>query len=82
MLEMERWKKRWTAAEWRQFLATDSPGEARAIRESTHTGRPLGSADFVARLEKLTLRPLAPKKGGRPKKPASNPTQINVSFVA
>lgn len=73
MLEMERWKKRWTAAEWRQFLAMDSPAEARAIRESTHTGCALGSADFVARLEKLTLRPLAPQKGGRPRSPPRTP---------
>lgn len=82
MLEMERWRKRWTGVEWRDFLAAQSTGEARALRESTHTGRPLGSAEFVARLEKLTLRPLAPQKGGRPKKFGSDPAQISVSFVA
>jgi hypothetical protein len=37
---------------------------------STHTGRPLGTADFVTALERSTLRLLAPQKGGRPKKPA------------
>jgi len=39
-----------------------------AIRDSTHRGRPLGSAEFVERLEKQMKRRLAPAKGGRPKR--------------
>ena len=38
------------------------------IRRSTRTGRPAGSAAFLARLEALSGRRLRPKKGGRPKK--------------
>lgn len=82
MLEMERWEKRWTVKEWREFLMAESSGDARAIRQSTHTGRPLGSRDFVAQLEKLTLRPLVPQKGGRPKKPMPDRAQNSISFVA
>src|ERR1017187_6547727 len=37
-----------------------------APRQCTHTGRPLGTPDFVAALENSTLRYLAPRKGGRP----------------
>jgi hypothetical protein len=39
------------------------------IRLSTHTGRPLGSENFVVKLEKILDRMLRPKKAGRkPKK--------------
>jgi putative transposase len=83
MLEMERWAKRWTVTEWERFLAAGTPdSEAGALRGCTHTGRPLGGAEFVAELERTTLRLLAPQKGGRPRKAAADPRQINVSFVA
>jgi putative transposase len=83
MLAMERWRQRWTMAEWTEFLAVrESPSEVQELRQCTHTGRPLGSAEFVAGLEQTTLRPLAPRKGGRPKKPASDSCQLNFSAVA
>jgi putative transposase len=64
LLEMARWRKRWTAHEWHRFLAdAESAAELSALRQSTHTGRPLGSPDFVAALEELTARALAPRKG-------------------
>ncbi len=82
-LEMERWAKRWSATEWRRFLAEGTTEfEITALRQCAHTGRPLGGEDFVAQLEKVMLRPLAPQKGGRPKKPTPDLPQINVSFVA
>ena len=66
-LDMERWSNRWTVSEWREFLGeVASDAEVAELRRSTHTGRPLGSAEFVAALEALTSRPLAPRKGGRP----------------
>jgi putative transposase len=83
MLEMGRWRKRWTMAEWREFLAAaESPTEVTALRHSTHTGRPLGSPEFVAELETVMLRPLTPRKGGRPKKPAADPRQLRFTSVA
>jgi len=82
LLDMDQWRKRWTAAEWREYLATgESATEAGALRRCTHTGRPLGSSEFVAQLEQTTLRPLAPRKGGRPKKP-SDSRQDDFAFVA
>jgi putative transposase len=83
LLELELWQKRWTATEWRDHLAAgESQNDVRALRQSTHTGRPLGTADFIAGLEQATLRPLAPRKGGRPKKPAFDSRQGDVAFVA
>jgi putative transposase len=83
MLEMQPWRKRWTAAEWAQFLlAGEASTDLIALRQCTHTGRPLGTADFVAALERSTLRLLAPQKGGRPKNPANDVRQSNLTFVA
>ena len=83
MLEMERWRRRWTEAEWREFLGdTESADEVRELRHCTHTGRPLGSPEFVAELEAAMARPLAPRKGGRPKKPAADSRQLRFSSVA
>ncbi len=83
MLETERWQKRWTVAAWREHLAAgESATDVRSLRQCTHTGRPLGTAEFVAQLEQTTSRPLAPRKGGRPKKPASDPRLDGFAFVA
>ena len=82
-LEMERWAKRWTTTEWQTFLAEGTTeSEVSALRQCTHTGRPLGGEEFVKQLEKAMLRPLTPRKGGRPKKPTGDAQQMNVSFVA
>ena len=79
LLEMERWRKRWTAGEWRGFIGDgESAAEVKRLRDSTHIGRPLGSPDFVAGLEELTSRSLAPRKGGRPKKPAADCRQASL----
>jgi putative transposase len=83
MLEMERWQERWTVAEWNQYLAArEASADVGALRQCTHTGRPLGAAEFVAQLERTTLRPLAPRKGGRPKKPATDPRQNGFALSA
>ncbi len=83
ILDMESWQKRWTAAGWIEYLAAgESQGDASALRQCTHTGRPLGTADFITALEQLTSRRLAPQKGGRPRKPAADSRQSGLSFVA
>ncbi len=83
LLEMELWRKRWTAAEWRSYLAAgESPVEVAALRQFTHTGRPLGSAAFVAELEQSTLRLLTPRKRGRRQKLTPDPDQQPIEFVA
>ena len=83
MLEMDRRSRRWTKVEWCQLLAdAESLADLRSLRQSTHTGRPFGTPEFVAGLETLTLRPLAPKKGGRLKRVGRDSRQMRVSFAA
>jgi putative transposase len=83
MLEMERWRKRWTPADWREFIDdAESSDDVSALRHSTHTGRPLGTEDFVKALEELTSRPLAPRRGGRAKKPVADRRQASLISVA
>ena len=50
---------------WAEWLARGlAEEEIEAIRQATRTGRPLGDAAFVRRLEKKLARPLAPQKRG------------------
>jgi len=83
LLEMHGWRQRWTAAEWCRFLADAvCDSQLSALRHCTHTGRPLGSAEFVRALEQSMLRPLVPRKGGRPKKEVSAARQLALISVA
>jgi hypothetical protein len=66
---------------WRAYLgAGATPEEIEALRENTHSGRPLGSAEFVAELEKLLLRRLRKQKGGRPAKKERDEKQTTLVF--
>ncbi|MBL7069609.1 MAG: transposase [Candidatus Omnitrophica bacterium] len=54
---------------WKEFIESpDNPDEVKQIRESTRKGRPLGSNDFVEKLEGKLNRFLRLKPKGRPKK--------------
>ena len=82
-LALEMWQSRWTADSWRAFLkAGESQSELAAIRLSTHTGRPLGTAEFVHELERSTQRPLAPQKRGRRPRAIADPRQSVLSLNA
>jgi hypothetical protein len=64
---MKEWAEQWDVSSWKNYLkAGASEAEIRAVRQCTHTGRPLGSEQFVQELEGQTNRQLAPRKGGRP----------------
>jgi len=68
-LEKEIFPAAWTSDRWRRYLDRgDSDEEIAAIRACTHTGRPLGSVEFVSGLEQALRRRLAPGRGGRPAK--------------
>jgi putative transposase len=55
-------------SDWSGYLGQiDSPEDIEKFVQHEHTGRPLGSEDFVKRLEALTGRVLAPKRKGRKK---------------
>jgi putative transposase len=82
-LDMEIWSKRWSAKNWQTYLASSEPDDQlAAIRQCTHTGRPLGTPHFVHSLEVATLRRLAPEKGGRPRNSiaALDPRQKVIAF--
>ena len=83
LLDMARWRKRWTMPEWRAFLAgAETSDDLNLLRQFTHTGRPLGSAALVAALEEQTRRTLAPRKAGRPKQNRTDSRQSTLTLVA
>jgi putative transposase len=68
LLDGEWWQQRWTARAWFEFLGQPADADCPSIRGATHTGRPLGSAAYVADLECRLGRTLQPRPGGRPPK--------------
>jgi putative transposase len=80
-LELDPWERQWNPATWKQYLSeAGAEADAEAIRQCTHTGRPLGTAEFVETLEKTVGRVLAPQKGGRPSKLPPNSSQELFGF--
>jgi putative transposase len=80
-LSMESWRKVWSCKSWKEFLSVgQTNSQLAAIRQCTHTGRPLGSAEFIEQLERATSRQLAPRKGGRPAKTKINSNQGSIIF--
>jgi putative transposase len=82
MLDVERWSRRWTVPSWREYLcAGEAEVDVRAMRENTHTGRPLGTSEFVKQLEQTTLRCLTPQRGGSVSRTGSQAeTQGEIDF--
>jgi hypothetical protein len=58
----------------------ETESEIAAIRQCTHSGRPLGTPEFVKDLEQVTKRQLIPQKGGRPGKQAVDKKQEALVF--
>jgi putative transposase len=80
LLDLGLWQAEWTPASWRSFLDDAAEPEADQIRQYTHTGRPLGSEDFVKQMERQLCRTLAPQKGGRPRQPPAENAQESFDF--
>ncbi|SRR5258708_38583453 len=70
LIDLEQWRVNWTPEEWARWLRDGEEREdvVRAIREATHAGRPLGSPEFLGRLQQSWERKLTPGKAGRPRK--------------
>jgi hypothetical protein len=82
-LDRELWRSHWTASAWRQYLGVgEAESRLASIRHCTHTGRPLGTAEFVQALEGSMKRRLAPQNGGRPAKMALEAKQSKLAFEA
>jgi hypothetical protein len=80
-LETELWRKSWSVTSWRTFLnAGETESNLAALRKCTHTGRPLGSAEFVKALEQDLRRKLAPRKGGRRSNSVNDRNQESLGF--
>jgi len=80
-LDTESWAKRWSSQGWRDYLVSDeNEADVRAIRKCTHTGRPLGSREFVQSLEEATSRCLMPRRGGRPHSAVPVREQTELTF--
>jgi hypothetical protein len=81
ILDLEVWRRNWTASAWCQFLAAgEMESKLTEIRRCTPTGRPLGSAEFVQALGGAMKRRLAPQKGGRPPKTGLDARQSELAF--
>jgi putative transposase len=62
-LSFDARERRWSCADWRAYLQATQPESSRkAIRDSTFSGRPLGSAEFTRALERQEHRPLTRQK--------------------
>ena len=68
MLDMAAWRKMSEKMDYKaMLLRVEDEAEIRQLRRSTHTGRPLGSDAFLAKLEHAMGKRLRPLAVGRPK---------------
>jgi putative transposase len=80
LLELGQWQARWDGSSWPKYLREkDCEEETAAICQCTHTGRPLGTAEFVRAMETATQRCLTPLKRGRRKR-TENDMQRSLAF--
>jgi putative transposase len=64
---------------WKDFLNEAICKETQEqLQKHERTGRPLGSKDFLARLENITGRELRPKKPGPKKKEPDSTSQLKL----
>ncbi len=78
LLDLAWWRQHSEAEQWRAMLAAGQPPqEASDLRTHTARGRPLGSEQFVSRLEALLGRRLRALAVGRPKKGRNHPVPGN-----
>lgn len=51
--------------DWADWLREENPAESAILRQRMHTGRPMGSTEFLTHLESLLGRSVTPGKRGR-----------------
>ena len=66
MLQMDLWRHVFDEKYWKEFLEEGMKvkDEADRIRASSRTGRPLGSTEFIEKIENMTGRKLTRQKRG------------------
>lgn len=67
LLNEPDWLKEKLGTDYKEYLSGDAGTVSEEIRQATATGRPLGSASFVARLESRLGRVLQLRRAGRPR---------------
>ena len=73
LLDLDPWQERWDSSRWQPSVREqDGEEEVAGIREGTPTGRPWGTAEFVAAMETDPQRCLTPQKRGRRKRPTED----------
>ncbi|MGO4518849.1 hypothetical protein AB4Y89_23895 [Terriglobus sp. 2YAB30_2] len=80
-LSMELWAANWKRSSWKEYLAEkETEEELQAIRQSTHTGRPLATrASFVIWRQQPSDRYLRKEEAVRQKQPV-NSAQAQLTF--
>ncbi len=69
LLDLERWRNTIGDQDWAEtLLAFPSETEIQTLRQGTLSGRPVGSDNFLLRLESVVGRRLRSRPVGRPKK--------------
>ena len=69
LLNLDEWQKMATGLNWKNVLReTEDESEIKRIHLHTHRGRPLGSDNFLSRMERRFGRRLRTLPVGRPKK--------------
>jgi len=66
LLDLAAWRREWTPSRWRTQLEHLDNDQMKAIRDHTHTGRPLGDDRFLDALERRLDRRMRPLPIGRP----------------
>jgi hypothetical protein len=77
-LTPDPWGSHWTSTTWQEYLsAGETEARLAVIRQRTHTGRPLGTEDFIQDLEKATQRRIALHKRGPREKSSQIEGKVN-----
>ena len=80
-LTLEPWRSHWTNTTWQEHLsAGETEARLAVIRQRTHTGRPLGTEEFIQDLEKVTQRRKALQKRGPREKIVTDRRQGELTF--
>lgn len=68
ILSRQNWLEEGDFNIYREFLRYEDKDIEASVRKATSTGRPLGTTEFIKRLEKILEQDILPKRAGRPKK--------------
>jgi putative transposase len=80
-LALDAWRRHWTVTTWREYLGEgEIESKLAVIRQRTHTGRPLETAEFIQDLEKALQRQLALQKRGPREKIVTDQRQRQLTF--